>query len=72
MLKFSRRETFGQSSASMRMDRAMRIGSDRKCEMDQPLYSSVKRARLAGGSTELLNGGPHGGVLIGDVLWRRR
>jgi hypothetical protein len=72
VLKFSRRQAFGQSSTSVRMDSAMGIGSDCKCEMDQSLGPAVKGPRLTDGSAELLNGCPHIGVLIRDVLWNWR
>ena len=73
MLKFGSRETFGQSSTSVRMDSTMRVGSDRKCEMDKPLGSSIKWPRLAEGSAKLLQGGPNIGVFLSDVLrnWRQ-
>jgi hypothetical protein len=73
MLKFGSRETFGQSSTSVRMDSTMRIGSDRKCEMDKPLGSSIKWPRLAEGSAKLLQGGPNIGMFLCDVLrnWRQ-
>ena len=54
------------------MDSAMGIGSDRKCEMDQSLGSAVKGPRLTHGSAKLLNGCPHIGVPIRDVLWSWR
>src|SRR4051794_9328998 len=47
MLKFGSGETFGQSSTSVRMDSTMRVGSDRKCEMDKPLGSSIKWLAIA-------------------------
>ena len=73
MLKFGSRETFGQSSTSVRMDSTMRVGSDRKCEMDKPFGSSIKWPRLAEGSAKLLKGGPDIGVFICQVLrsWRQ-
>ena len=73
MLKFGSRETFGQSLTSVRMDSTMRVGSDRKCEMDKPLGSSIKWPRLAEGSAKLLKGGSDSGVFICQVLrsWRQ-
>ncbi len=72
MLKFGGRETFGQSSTSVRMDGTMRVGSDRKCEMDKPLGSSIKWPRLTEGSAKLLDGGPDIGVFHCDVRWSWR
>ena len=73
MLKFGGRETFGQSSTSVRMDGTMRVRSDRKCEMDKPLGSSIKWPRLTEGGAKLLDGGPDIGVFLSDVLrsWRQ-
>ena len=50
----------------------MRVGSDRKCEMDKPLGSSIEWPRLTEGSAKLLDGGPDIGVFHCDVLWSWR
>ena len=73
VLEFGSRETFGQSSTSMRMDGTIRVGSDRKCEMDKPFGSSIKWTRLTERSAKLLDGGPDIGVFPSDVLrsWRQ-
>jgi len=72
MLKFGSRETLGESSTSVRMDRTMRVSSNRKCEVDKSLGSSVKRPRLAKGSAKLLKGSPDIRVILRDVLRSRR
>jgi hypothetical protein len=68
MLQFGSRDTFGQSSTSVRMDGTMRVGSDRKCEMDKPLGPSIKWPRLVEGCAKLLKGGPYIWVVLRDVL----
>ena len=73
MLKFGSCETLGESSTSVRMDRTMRVSSNRKCEVDKSLGSSIKRPRLAKGSAKLLKGSPDIRVILRDVLrnWRQ-
>jgi hypothetical protein len=68
MLQFGSRDTFSQSSTSVRMDGTMRVGSDRKCEMDKPLGPSIKWPRLVEGCAELLKGGPDVWVVPCNVL----
>ena len=72
MLEFGSGETFGKPSTSVRMDRAMRIRADRKCQVHQPLGSSVKGTGLADRRAELLNRGPHIRVLTCYAVWSWR
>jgi hypothetical protein len=67
MLEFGRCQTFGERSTSMRMYGTLRVRSDRKCNMDKPLGSSIKRSRLAEGRAKLLKGRPDIGVVARDV-----
>ena len=55
------------------MDGTIRVGSDRECEVDKPLSSSIKWPRLAQGSAKGLDGRPDIGVFLCDVLrnWRQ-
>jgi hypothetical protein len=72
MLEFSSRQAFGQTSTSVRMNSAIGVGSERQCEMDKPLGSSIKWPRLAEGGSKLLKRGPDIGVFLRDAFRDRR
>ena len=72
VLDFRCRQTFVKSSTRMRMHGAARVGPDRQRKMDQSLASSIQRTRLVEGGPQLLEGGPHVGMLLRDLLRGQR
>ena len=73
VLKLGGSETFGQSSTSVRMDGTIRVGSDRECEVDKPLSSSIKWPPPGSGQRQGPGRPPNIGVFLRDVLrnWRQ-